>query len=325
MLQHELTHIRQKHSLDKLILELVLIFCWMNPFFWLIRKELYMIHEFLADQNAIEKHNGTAFAEMILQSMHIHPTPVLANPFFTSQIKRRLYMITSSDKPKYSYIKRITTLLIGTTTVLLIACTTEKTGDMSAPAPVKVVEGFPLPEGFNRFSVKDINNPGLPEGTLIFLDGNPVTLAELKNIKPDLIEYDVLLDTESAIKKYGEKAKAGAYELYSFPIAADGGQPGKEDLPSFPGGKDGWRQYLQSNLRYPDSAIDKGTMGIVKIACTIMHDGTLGEAIIVENPGDGLGEEALRVLTNGPKWIPGKVDGNVTARRIVIPVTFRLE
>ncbi len=325
MLQHELTHIRQKHSLDKCLMESLLIIGWMNPFFWLIRKEIYMIHEFLADKNAIDQHNGGAFAEMILQSMHIQSVPALANPFFTSQIKRRLFMITSSNTHKYSYVKRITTLLIGATTILLIACTTEKKEDVSGPVPIMVVEGFPLPDGFNRFAVKDITNPDLPEGTLIYLDGNPNTLAAQKNENPELIEYDVLMDKEAALKKNGEKATAGAYELYSFPTAADGGQPGKEDLPSFPGGKEGWRQYLQSNLRYPDSAIDKGTMGVVKIACSIMPDGTLAEAIIVENPGYGLGEEALRILTTGPKWIPAKMNGTATGRRIVVPITFRLE
>jgi TonB family protein len=321
MLQHELTHIRQKHSLDKLIMELILIFCWINPFFWLIRKELYMIHEFLADQIAIEKNNGPAFAEMILQSMHIHHTPALANPFFTSQIKRRLFMITSSNTNKYSYIKRILTLGIAGCTVVLVACTTEKTEDVSNHTSLKVVEGFEMVEGFNRFSVKDFSNPDLPEGTLIVLDGKVISLAELKKIHPDLINYDVKLTKEDAIKKYGNNAASGAYELYSFPTTADAGQPGKEHLPTFPGGHDGWRQYLQLNLRYPDNAIDKGTMGVVKIACTIMPDGTVVEAVIVENPGDGLGEEALRIITQGPKW----VNKELGAQRVLIPVTFRLE
>jgi hypothetical protein len=47
---HELAHIREKHSLDKIFLNVVLIICWINPFFWLIRKELNIIHEFIADK-----------------------------------------------------------------------------------------------------------------------------------------------------------------------------------------------------------------------------------------------------------------------------------
>src|SRR5687768_7980330 len=51
--QHELAHVREKHSWDKLFLQLILIGCWCNPFFWLIRKELKMIHEFIADKKSI--------------------------------------------------------------------------------------------------------------------------------------------------------------------------------------------------------------------------------------------------------------------------------
>eukprot|EP01036_Dinobryon_divergens_P003642 gene3642-4819_t len=70
MLAHELTHIRERHSFDKLFTELLLCVFWMNPFFWLMRKELDMIHEFLADRKAIANQDGRAFAEMILQAIH---------------------------------------------------------------------------------------------------------------------------------------------------------------------------------------------------------------------------------------------------------------
>jgi TonB family protein len=305
MLQHELTHIRQKHSLDKLMMEIVLIIFWINPFFWLIRKELYIIHEFLADQNAIEKNNGSAFAEMILQSMHIHPTPVLTNPFFTSKIKRRLFMITSSHTNKFSYLKRLLTLCIAGGTIFLVACTAEKIEE-----PV---------------DISNLKSAELSEGTAIYLDGNLISTAEMKNLNPDLIAYGVMLNKDAAQRKYGAQIKAGVYELFSIPTTSTSVQPGKEHLPSFPGGKDGWRSYLQSNLRYPDVAIDKGTMGVVKIACTVMPDGSIKDAIIVENPGDGLGEESLRIVTEGPKWVPGKVNGKPTVQRILVPVTFRLE
>lgn len=40
---HEIAHVKEKHSYDKFFMNLVLIFFWINPFFWLMRKELYMI------------------------------------------------------------------------------------------------------------------------------------------------------------------------------------------------------------------------------------------------------------------------------------------
>jgi hypothetical protein len=127
MLQHELAHIHQHHTIDKIFTEVILIFFWMNPIFWLMRKEIYVIHEFLADSEAIEKNNGAALAEMILQSVNMQPAPLLTNPFFTSQIKRRLIMITTSKKPMFSYFRRVTGLFCIAITSLLLGVTIQKT------------------------------------------------------------------------------------------------------------------------------------------------------------------------------------------------------
>jgi BlaR1 peptidase M56 len=127
MLQHELAHIHQHHTLDKLFTEILLIVFWINPIFWLIRKELYAIHEFLADRAAIEENNSAALAEMILQTVNMHPAPLLTNPFFTSQIKRRLIMITTSKTPVFSYVRRISGLFCIALTSLMLIVTIQKT------------------------------------------------------------------------------------------------------------------------------------------------------------------------------------------------------
>lgn len=62
ILQHELTHVQQKHSLDKLIVQLVLVAGWFNPFFWLLKKEMEMIHEFIADKKAVGDGDTAALA-----------------------------------------------------------------------------------------------------------------------------------------------------------------------------------------------------------------------------------------------------------------------
>ena len=51
---HELTHIRQGHSYDKLFSQVVTCLFWINPFYWIIQKELNMIHEFISDENSIQ-------------------------------------------------------------------------------------------------------------------------------------------------------------------------------------------------------------------------------------------------------------------------------
>ena len=50
---HERTHVEQWHSLDILLTELLTAFCWMNPFVWLLRREVRLNLEFLADERVV--------------------------------------------------------------------------------------------------------------------------------------------------------------------------------------------------------------------------------------------------------------------------------
>jgi N-acetylmuramoyl-L-alanine amidase len=108
--QHELVHVKEAHSLDKLSIQLILIVFWCNPFFWLIRKELQMIHEFIADQKAVKQHDTAALASMILQASYPHHFSQLTNAFFQSSIKRRLLMLTKIQNPRITYFSRILAL-----------------------------------------------------------------------------------------------------------------------------------------------------------------------------------------------------------------------
>lgn len=109
--RHELAHIQQKHTLDKIFMLLVLIPFWANPFFWLIRAELNAIHEFIADEKALQ--NGTAddLSRMVLNAIYPKQAYLLTSPFYQSYIKRRLHMFTIKNQ-KINYMSRILVLPI---------------------------------------------------------------------------------------------------------------------------------------------------------------------------------------------------------------------
>jgi len=104
---HEIAHVHQHHSYDKIAMNVVLIFCWFNPFFWLTRKELNMIHEFIADRDALEDHDISAFAAMILNTVYPGQQFSITNHFFHSPLKRRFIMFTKNKNPKVSYASRL--------------------------------------------------------------------------------------------------------------------------------------------------------------------------------------------------------------------------
>jgi N-acetylmuramoyl-L-alanine amidase len=130
--RHELFHIEQKHSLDILCMELVTTVFWINPFLHLIKKEIKVIHEFLADQFAVTESKTWEYAELLLmQSLNTEHR--LANPFFYNQIKRRIAMITSSQKTSYQYLRKIMVLPVAAIVVALFAFSYKNKKEHSSP------------------------------------------------------------------------------------------------------------------------------------------------------------------------------------------------
>ncbi len=121
ILQHELTHINEKHSWDKVYVQLNLFVGWFNPFFWLMKKELEMIHEFIADKKSVPNANTELFAQMLLNTAFAGKNISLTNPFFFSPIKRRLTMLTKKSNPKFSYVQRIIALPVLTVLVIVFS------------------------------------------------------------------------------------------------------------------------------------------------------------------------------------------------------------
>jgi N-acetylmuramoyl-L-alanine amidase len=107
---HEIAHIKERHSYDKIFMNVVLLFFWVNPFFWLMQKELSMIHEFIADKEALDENDIDAFAQMILQTVYPGQHFSITNNFFNSPLKRRLTMFTKNKNLKVNYASRLLVL-----------------------------------------------------------------------------------------------------------------------------------------------------------------------------------------------------------------------
>ncbi|ROI05502.1 MULTISPECIES: M56 family metallopeptidase [unclassified Chryseobacterium] len=106
ILKHEMVHIEQKHSFDKIFIEVITSVFWFNPFFHIIKKEINLIHEYLADKKAVKHSDTKAFAQMLLAS-HFSGTQLPAtSPFLSSNLKKRLKML-QKPKTKFGYARRI--------------------------------------------------------------------------------------------------------------------------------------------------------------------------------------------------------------------------
>ena len=111
ILKHEMVHIEQKHSWDKLLMQTVKSIFWFNPVFYFINKEINLIHEYLADNKAVKKSDTKAFAQMLLESHFSGSVLPVTSPFLSSNLKKRLTMLTK-NKTKYSYARKLFALPI---------------------------------------------------------------------------------------------------------------------------------------------------------------------------------------------------------------------
>lgn len=106
ILKHEMVHIEQKHSFDKIFMEIITSVFWFNPFFHLIKKEISLIHEYLADKKALKQSDTKAFAQMLLASHFSGNQLPATSPFLSSNLKKRLKML-QKPKTKFGYARRI--------------------------------------------------------------------------------------------------------------------------------------------------------------------------------------------------------------------------
>jgi hypothetical protein len=121
ILQHELSHIRQKHTWDRLFSQFICAIFWMNPFNWIMQKELQNIHEFIADRDAVGTGEVDAFAKMLLQTYYGNHFLNPSHSFYYSSIKRRISMLTTSKTPKYAYLRKVAVLPLFAISLILIS------------------------------------------------------------------------------------------------------------------------------------------------------------------------------------------------------------
>ncbi|CAD5283534.1 MULTISPECIES: M56 family metallopeptidase [unclassified Imperialibacter] len=104
IVNHELVHCKEWHSLDILLIELLQIFCWFNPAVYLFKQRLIETHEYRADQLSVEKGNKQAYCSLIATLALSSAGYSIANHFNKSLTLKRIAMI-KSNKTKTSWWK----------------------------------------------------------------------------------------------------------------------------------------------------------------------------------------------------------------------------
>ncbi len=132
----------------------------------------------------------------------------------------------------------------------------------------------------------------------------------------DLGDMDADQDMAMEIIPFDEEEEATEEEVFYI----------VEDMPSFQGGgQEKFRQWIHSNLRYPEIAAENGISGRVFVQFAVNSNGELVDAKVVRGVDPALDAEALRVVKSSPKWSPGKQRGKPVKVQFTFPIVFVLQ
>ena len=225
ILQHEMVHIRQRHSIDIVFFELLAIINWFNPVCWLIKKDIKLIHEYIADEattnQGLAKHEYALF--LIHNSFGPIPNPLASQIFNQSILKNRISMLNKKRSAGRARLRLLYVLPL--TGGMLCASTLGFAKDYAlvdlyarkTTAPISFQEPKQQPKAEkkkktyvieSRYDAKTGNDLPIK---LIVINGKISKAVNFASVD----SYDQVkeLNSSEAVAKYGKRASKGALEF----------------------------------------------------------------------------------------------------------------
>ncbi|WP_288530178.1 M56 family metallopeptidase [uncultured Bacteroides sp.] len=287
ILIHELAHIQNRHSWDLLVADICIFFQWFNPASWLLKQELQNIHEYEADETVIEKGVDAKQYQLLLIKKAVGTRLYsMANSFNHSKLKKRITMMLKEKSNPWAKLKYLYIL-----PVAAIAVTAFARPEISETA-----------EEISAVKVNDLT--AIVEAKAIKSTEESV---QISTVSQDTVKVNYV-PTEVSQKLQG----TAVFEVV-------------EEMPEFPGGVDAMMEYLQKELRYPESAKEKGIQGRVTVQFIIDKEGNVTNSKVTRSVDKDMDAEAIRLVKAMPKWKPGMQKGKAVAVKYTVPVVFRLE
>lgn len=353
IVRHELSHITQRHSIDILFTELMIILQWFNPFIYLYKKDLQLIHEYAADHEVL--HGGAdkgKYMYLILQQCTAVNFSDMSNNFNLLFTKKRIKMITSNEKTRSLWWRLLVimpvlaALLVASPKVTAQGQTAADNSSTSGMDPVQIFDDYGVPQ-FENTVIYNEDGSYLKFETTDAID--PVTNESHKQITITSFNADGTLNDQIQMKEEKNNGDGISYSVEPFSIATGEGKnttissndlkvkitfPAEEKdsvynqpevMPEYPGGMDALMKYLSGNIKYPEQAKEKNTQGRVLVSFVVEKNGSISNVKVVKGIGNGCDEEAVRVISAMPKWKPGMQNGKKVRVSFAIPISFKLQ
>ena len=319
IMTHELAHCRQLHSVDILFTELFAIVFWANPFVWLLKREVRLNLEYLADNNVLA--GGTdskKYQYHLLGLAYRKNVATISNNFNVLPLKKRIKMMNKKRtkriaKVKYALYIPLAAALLVVSNIETVARDIANVAKAMPMAKESVKQEKMVDLSFsNKATVAVESRKNVQSTEAIERKDNKMEV-QVDNRNSEMSAQKVEETTEVANEESAEKGpKKSPKKVYDH----------IEDMPTFNGNLNQW---LLLNMKYPVEAMNKKEQGKVIVQFIVSENGEVSEPKIIRSVSPALDKEACRVVLAMPKWNPGKLKGKPVAVRYMLPITFRLQ
>ena len=325
VLVHEAAHVRERHSLDVLWINVLKIPFWFHPVIYRLDRNLRAQHEYLADRAVVNTQSTATYVRLLARQQLDRSGFVLSHDFSAVQPQTRIHMLHQKTV-RPARRRTLLSLAVLFLLTLYVACEQEQVTESPVTESTAVQAENALHSlyrkyDFERADYKLIYNQPeagagsaevLLQNTARFSAGDRRRAEKLADVMAEELSKEMqgkLSDVDQARQTDAGDEIFLVVEHQAEPVG---------------GIKAFFDNYMSGALRYPGDARTQGVEGRVFVEFVVEKDGSLSNVKTLKSPHPALSAEAERVMRASPPWQPGKQADNAVRVRMVMPIAFKL-
>ncbi|WP_428741235.1 energy transducer TonB [Tenacibaculum sp.] len=353
IIQHELVHSEQKHTLDLLFFEFLKIVMWFNPMVYVYQNRISLVHEYISDAVASKSDQKENYINHLLADIFQVEHISFINQFYKhSLIKKRIIMMTKTQSKKVKQLKYLLLIPLLGSMILYTACSSEEVKiNKVEKQPVTVYKseegkivkkpstgyqskyldlflGKELPNT-KEYSIDELTEEEKGEYLSLLNGFNKEGMPQL-NIRVFEAENGrkMVAFEKPSMEKNESQGKTYNLDTDTIPFSS------LDKVPTFPGCSEGDKVcFSQSVIKFIKDNFDISiakNLGLsvgtkrVYVQFKIDKEGNVTD-IKVRAPHPTIKQHALEVVSKLPQMQPGEKDGKIVSTGYVIPITFNVD
>lgn len=288
VITHERAHVKRGHSFDIILISAINAIQWFNPFIYFMKTSLVSVHEYQADKDVIMSGYTINYYQNLMLYRQFGVSPFVANRLNNSLTIKRLRKMKNLNEKRNRIITVVSVVLITSALFFFVSC---KNRDNSDNKQVKAQQESEQPSTATPQAVTQVTE-------------------QKSKATPQVAKQSPKKPTPEV-----SPAKIDGEEVYMV----------VDVMPTFGNGNNDLFSWLSSNIKYPNDDKEKGIQGRVIAQFTVTKDGSVINPVIKRGVDPSLDKEALRVISQMPKWNPGKQGGKNVNVIFTLPIIFRLQ